>query len=145
MGESGGEAMRASDADREAIAQRLRAAQDEGRLTITEYDDRLQKAYAATTLGELQPLVADLPEPVPAKPSPEVVKRDRRKSKAIKEWRDWAGVAFILIAIWAVTSISSGELKFFWPMIPIGIWGAINIASMISGDSGDKKHKGPGH
>ncbi|MGW3469024.1 DUF1707 SHOCT-like domain-containing protein [Saccharopolyspora sp. NPDC000995] len=139
MAESGSGSMRASDADREAIAQRLRTALDEGRLSIVEFDERLQRAYASTTLGELQPLVADLPEPVPAKSSEEVVKQDRHTKKMVKEWRDWASVAFILVAIWAVTSVASGEPHFFWPMIPMGIWAAINVASMISGGSGDKK------
>lgn len=139
MAESGSGSMRASDADREAIAQRLRTALDEGRLSIVEFDERLQRAYASTTLGELQPLVADLPEPVPAKSSEEVVKQERHKKKRVKEWRDWASVAFILVAIWAVTSVASGEPHFFWPMIPMGIWAAINVASMISGGSGDKK------
>ncbi|WP_190820135.1 DUF1707 SHOCT-like domain-containing protein [Saccharopolyspora pogona] len=141
MTESGSGSMRASDADREAIAQRLRTALDEGRLSIVEFDERLQRAYTSTTLGELQPLVADLPEPVPAKPSAEVVKQERHKKKMVKEWRDWASVTFILVAIWAVTSVASGEPHFFWPMIPMGIWAAVNVASMISGGGGDKKDK----
>ncbi|PKW13288.1 DUF1707 SHOCT-like domain-containing protein [Saccharopolyspora spinosa] len=139
MTESGSGSMRASDADRQAIAQRLRTGLDEGRLSIVEFDERLQRAYASTTFGELQSLVADLPEPVPAKPSPEIVKQDRDKKKMVKEWRDWASVTFILVAIWAVTSIASGEPHFFWPMIPMGIWAAVNVASMISGGSDDKK------
>ncbi|MEB3371139.1 DUF1707 SHOCT-like domain-containing protein [Saccharopolyspora mangrovi] len=67
--------MRASDADRERVAQRLRTALDEGRLSVTEYDERLQGAYGATTLGELEPLTSDLPEP---KPSPELVAREEQ-------------------------------------------------------------------
>jgi hypothetical protein len=141
MTESDSGAMRASDADREAIAQRLRAALDEGRLTIVEYDERLQQAYASTTFGQLEPLVADLPAPTPAKPSPEVAKRERQKRKMVKEWRDWASVTFILVAIWLVTSIASGGPHFFWPMIPMGIWAAINVATMISGGDDDKKSK----
>ncbi|MCI2419591.1 DUF1707 domain-containing protein [Saccharopolyspora sp. K220] len=142
MTEPGSGAMRASDADREAVAQRLRAALDEGRLTIVEYDERLQQAYAATTFGELEPLTTDLPAPVPAKPSPEVVKRERRKRKMVKEWRDWASVTFILVGIWLVTSIASGQPLFFWPIFPMGIWAAINVATMISGGD-DKKSEEP--
>jgi uncharacterized protein DUF1707 len=138
--ESDNRAMRASDVDREAVAQRLRAALDEGRLTIVEYDERLQQAYASTTFDQLEPLVADLPAPTPAKPSSEVAKRERQKHKMVKEWRDWAGVSFILVAIWLVTSIASGGPLFFWPMIPMGIWAAINVATMISGGE-DKKSK----
>ncbi|MGI8309006.1 DUF1707 SHOCT-like domain-containing protein [Saccharopolyspora hattusasensis] len=129
----------------EAIARRLRTALDEGRLSIVEFDERLRRAYASTTFGELQSLVADLPEPVPAMPSPEVVKQERHKKKMVKEWRDWASVTFILVAIWAVTSVASDGPHFFWPMIPMDIWAAVNVASMISGggdkDGGDKKDK----
>ncbi|MFE7132960.1 DUF1707 domain-containing protein [Streptomyces sp. NPDC057638] len=53
--------MRASDHDRELIAERLRDAVAEGRLTMEEFDERLTRAYEARTQGELSPLVADLP------------------------------------------------------------------------------------
>jgi Domain of unknown function (DUF1707) len=55
--------LRASDSDREAVAERLRLATAEGRLTPEELDDRLQALFASRTYGELEPLVADLPEP----------------------------------------------------------------------------------
>ena len=59
--------MRASDADRAHIAERLRRATDEGRLLAHEFDDRLGQALNARTYGELDAIVADLPrEPVPA-------------------------------------------------------------------------------
>lgn len=53
--------MRASDADRERIAERLRDAVAEGRLDMTEFEERLDLAYKARTHGELVPLVRDLP------------------------------------------------------------------------------------
>lgn len=53
--------LRASDADREHIAQLLGRAFAEGRLSTEEHSERLEAAYAAKTLGELRPLVADLP------------------------------------------------------------------------------------
>ena len=52
---------RAGDADREAVAERLRMAAGEGRLDLEELDDRLERAYAARTYGQLRVLVADLP------------------------------------------------------------------------------------
>jgi hypothetical protein len=61
------DAARAADADREAVAERLRIAAGEGRIDLAELDDRLERAYAARTYGQLQVLVADLPaHPVPA-------------------------------------------------------------------------------
>ncbi|ORT61569.1 DUF1707 domain-containing protein [Streptomyces sp. CB03238] len=55
--------MRASDADRERIAERLRDAVAEGRLDMAEFEERLDLAYKARTHGELVPLVRDLPSP----------------------------------------------------------------------------------
>jgi hypothetical protein len=53
--------VRASDLDRETIAEQLRMAAGDGRLDFDELDERLDAAYGAKTYGELEPLVADLP------------------------------------------------------------------------------------
>ncbi|GAA3828572.1 DUF1707 and DUF4190 domain-containing protein [Streptomyces chiangmaiensis] len=52
----------ASHADRERAVDVLRAGYAEGRLGQPEFDDRVTRAYAARTLGELALLVADLPQ-----------------------------------------------------------------------------------
>ncbi|MEV1294165.1 DUF1707 domain-containing protein [Pseudonocardia sp. NPDC049635] len=59
----GGDAVLASDAEREHVTDRLRAAAAEGRLTLAEADERQATAYAARTRDELVPLVSDLPRP----------------------------------------------------------------------------------
>nr|WP_230414830.1 DUF1707 domain-containing protein [Micromonospora tarapacensis] len=66
----GQDGMRAADSDRQAVAERLRVALDEGRLDLHEYDERLQRAYAARTYAELDALVGDLPAPAGAVPAP---------------------------------------------------------------------------
>jgi hypothetical protein len=61
--------MRASDADRERVAQVLHKAMADGRLTVSELDERLAGLYQAKTFGELAPFTRDLPEaqtPAPA-------------------------------------------------------------------------------
>jgi Domain of unknown function (DUF1707) len=55
------ESLRASDADREAVTDRLRQAAGEGRLEPEELEERVEAALRARTYGELSPLVADLP------------------------------------------------------------------------------------
>nr|WP_251014987.1 DUF1707 domain-containing protein [Streptomyces sp. ISL-99] len=55
--------MRASDAERERVAEVLRDAVAEGRLDMEEFDQRLDAVYKARTHGELEPLVRDLPAP----------------------------------------------------------------------------------
>ncbi|MFF9506440.1 DUF1707 domain-containing protein [Streptomyces sp. NPDC014724] len=53
--------IRASDADRDRIADILREALAEGRLTAEEHAERVDSVYRAKTVGELEPLVRDLP------------------------------------------------------------------------------------
>lgn len=55
--------LRASDADREHVAEILRQAAGDGRLTLEELDERLDQAYAAKTYAELEPVTRDLPQP----------------------------------------------------------------------------------
>ncbi|ASO22686.1 hypothetical protein FHR81_005248 [Actinoalloteichus hoggarensis] len=72
--------IRASNAERETFAVRLQQAFAEGRLDVGELDERLARAYAAKTIDELTPLVADLPptagspavagQALPARPQP---------------------------------------------------------------------------
>ena len=53
--------MRASDAEREAVVERLRIASVEGRLTLEELTERSEAAYAAVTRADLERIIADLP------------------------------------------------------------------------------------
>jgi hypothetical protein len=53
--------LRASDADRERVIERLREAAGEGRLTVEELDERVESAYNARTGTELAELTTDLP------------------------------------------------------------------------------------
>ncbi|MCX4724095.1 DUF1707 domain-containing protein [Streptomyces sp. NPDC090052] len=53
--------IRASDADRDRIADILRDALAEGRLDADEHSERIESVYRAKTLAELEPLVQDLP------------------------------------------------------------------------------------
>ena len=62
------QAVRASDADRDRFADILREALAEGRLDTEEHAERIDAVYRAKTLGELEPLIEDLPagQPRPA-------------------------------------------------------------------------------
>lgn len=62
--------LRASDADRDRVADILRDALAEGRLDAAEHSERLDRVYAAKTVGELEPLVRDLPAGAAAAPAP---------------------------------------------------------------------------
>ena len=67
----GGPALRASDADRESVAERLRVASVEGRIDAEELEQRLADVYAARWVADLDRLVADVsPQPPPAPLAP---------------------------------------------------------------------------
>jgi Domain of unknown function (DUF1707) len=122
--------MRASDAERERVVEALRRHATAGRLSVAELEERSASAYAARTLAELAPLLADLPEPSPLRSGPRSVARPR----AI---RQLALVAVMLIAIWAATGFG-----YFWPLWPIlgmfwfGGRGALGWGALCSGRRG---------
>lgn len=138
--------LRAADVDREFVAERLRNALNEGRLTLSEYDERLGQAYSARTYGDLKDLLGDLPEATPPGRSqvtpaashmpapPETVPDHGHSRKWIAGvWSSWITVACILIVIWALSDHGHGN---FWPAWPLGIWGAVLVATTIRGLAG---------
>lgn len=137
---------RASDADRELVAEDLRDAFGEGRLDNDEYERRIQAVWQSRTYGDLDRLTADLPQPLQRErrraeeqEQQAVAERKKRELREyIDEWQGWAGGAVILIGIWGISSIASGELQRFWPIWPLGIWGLILLIAGLGG-SKDKK------
>ena len=102
-----------SDADRERVAERLRIAAGEGRLTPAELEERLERAFTARTDAELDPLVADLPRsPI----------RERGRSRR-PDLGPFVFVSLLLIGIWAFTGMG-----YFWPVWPIAGWGISFVA-----------------
>jgi hypothetical protein len=71
-------ALRASDAERERTVELLRTHAVDGRLTLEEFADRIDKAYAARTRDELDELGRDLPETATAPPAVSQRKPTRR-------------------------------------------------------------------
>jgi hypothetical protein len=53
--------VRVSDAERQAAVGRLERALREGRLTVSEFDERVQRAFAARTRGDLDDVTEGLP------------------------------------------------------------------------------------
>lgn len=136
--------MRAADADRQAVADRLRLALDEGRLDLHEYDERLQRTYAAKTYGELDVLLADLPMTVPlqraqvvpaaaASPTAHQAARPPRSDATTRwlldVWLSWFTVVGIVVAVWVLT----GNGGSFWPAWVAVPWGIILLGHTVSG------------
>ena len=138
--------LRAADADRAAVATVLGEHMAAGRLTVDEYDERLSRAYAARTYGELAELTVDLPPaPRPQVPQP-VTHGNPYRAHACGSgpwnaggstgaaWRSWLRTALIVVTIWAITSIASASFLYFWPIWVIGPWGAVLLARTLTGD-----------
>jgi Domain of unknown function (DUF1707) len=62
-----GDGLRAGDRDRDGVADILREQHLAGRLDADEFQERLDRCYAAKTFDQLDELVADLPRPEPAR------------------------------------------------------------------------------
>ena len=112
-------AMRASDKDRAVIESVLADAFAEGRLTRSEYDERAEAAMTSRTLGELLPLVEDLPVTREPQSSPRSL-----KEQAERKWESdrreallgFVGLSVLLWTIWAATMFG----EFPWPIFPTG-------------------------
>ena len=144
----GREEMRAGDGDRKAVADQLKTALDEGRLDLGEYDERLQKTYGAKTFGDLAGLLDDLPGTVPVEQSQvqayqspaAAVSEPQSKAQRVATWvGPYGGVVAVCVVIWAISSISSGHLTYFWP-----VWMLIPLIFGIMGALSGKGHGG-GH
>ena len=129
----GRDEMRAADADRQAVADHLKTALDEGRLELHEYDERLQRAYAAKTYGDLRDLLDDLPTPIPRQRTEMVSAEHATRGWLWHVWGSYVAAVSITTAIWAISSLASMELLYFWPVWVAGPWGAVLIWQTVAG------------
>jgi Domain of unknown function (DUF1707) len=108
--------LRASDADRDATADRLRQHHTDGRLDQDEFQERLDRCFAAKTVGELNELTRDLPD-------------DQARSRSRAVGRTGLGlpgclrmipIVPIILAIVAIHVIF-GVVGGLWALIPLFI------------------------
>jgi hypothetical protein len=149
--------IRASDADRNRAAAALGEHLAAGRLTIEEFDERLDRAYAAKTLGELDELMADLPttdlgqlpgssldrpaaDPIPTGRHPDrsIQAPPARFSPAPRTaWGSWLAISLVLLMIWAASG-ATGGLWFLWVVLPLG---ALILARSIAGGPARRRRR----
>jgi hypothetical protein len=133
--------VRASDADRQEVVDRLRDALAEGRLKMDEYGERMGLAYEAVTYGDLAALSADLPQAgPPAKPDaalpapapqavvarPGVIADLPAALKVL--WTIWLTAVAINLIVWVLVSGTTGDLIYPWPVWVAGPSGAALFA-----------------
>ena len=101
--------LRASDADRDAVAEHLRGAAVEGRLEPDELEERLHAALRARTYGDLQRLLTDLP----ATP----IARERHGTRVMPAARAALAVALrvlLTLAVVAVVLLLAAAMATWW-------------------------------
>ena len=142
--------IRASDADRDRTAALLREHLAAGRLTSEEFNERLDKAYAAKTMGDLDKLLEDLPGIDLYHLPDHSVDRRRggggtfglpwllapRAGRGISPawraaWGSWVTVSLIAFLAWLLSG-HPGNLWFLWVAGPYGI---ILFGRWLSGGS----------
>ncbi|WP_438872561.1 DUF1707 SHOCT-like domain-containing protein [Paractinoplanes pyxinae] len=126
--------MRAADTDRQKVADQLKTALDEGRLTLHEYDERVSSAYASKTYQELLMLLTDLPRPglsaseVRARHEAEQRRRARRLPTAMLVlWTIWAALAVVNLVVYALVEVSVETDIYPWP-----VWLAVPGAALAA-------------
>jgi Domain of unknown function (DUF1707) len=128
--------MRASDADRQEVVERLRIALDEGRLKMDEYLERMGRASEAVTYGDLAPLYADLPaagsvarhEPAAPPQAPVHGTVARHGFAGLPAplkvlWTIWAAAVAVNLVVWGLVSATTAQLIYPWPLWVAGPWG----------------------
>jgi hypothetical protein len=118
--------IRASDRDRETVVALLGEHTGAGRLTLTEFEERVGEAATARTLADLDGLLTDLPAATPPRPQPRPARPTR--IRRLDRWMPWLHASVICVAIWAVTSILAGGPIAFWPFWVIVPWGVVLLA-----------------
>jgi hypothetical protein len=130
--------MRASDADRDRVAAVLQEHCAQGRLTVDEFNERIERLYQTKTYGELAVLTSDLPDidlrtlaarSVQQRPSGEAKARQGVKAA----WAAWAMASGINWVIWLIVSVTSGDLIYPWPLWVMGPWGVVLLVTTIFG------------
>ena len=115
--------IRVSDAERNAVTERLAAHYGDGRLDQAEFDERVSRAMTAKTRGDLDGLFDDLPDPEAPVGSgtggPAVPYRARRRGGALR-------AILLLVLIIAIMSATWHAFAFFYiPWFWIAALGAV--------------------
>jgi Domain of unknown function (DUF1707) len=130
--------IRASDADRDRAIALLREHHAAGRLTAEEFDERMEAALNARTLGQIDELLTDLPvidlyrlpdeglrRPA-GLPHQSLLPRGPRQPPAVPPGTlamgAWAAVASALIAVWAVAAVVGSGTWFPWWLLIVIPW-----------------------
>lgn len=112
--------LRASDADREQVVQRLHTAATEGRLSSDELDERVHRALTALTYDDLDGVLDDLPRVRREGPHPAGPYRGRPPAPR----RTLGG--------WALDAVRANPLLLFVMIPVVATAGAMLLAAAVT-------------
>jgi Domain of unknown function (DUF1707) len=128
--------LRASDAERAQVQDRLRRAHDVGQLDLGEFDDRVRTAWAARTRGELAGLTADLPLPPPPPPerSPSGVFAPTSGGVAMRVLTlVWLIAVTVNLTAWGIVALTAEVVHPWWLWVagpPGAVLGVLYVAGI---------------
>jgi hypothetical protein len=109
------DSLRVADADREQLVSELREHLVVGRLTQEEFEERVDRAYKATTRADLEALGKDLPMSSTAVQAAVSGRRAHLRRRLAQEAGGGIGVSLLCVAIWAASGGHHGHGS-FWPI-----------------------------
>jgi Domain of unknown function (DUF1707)/Cell wall-active antibiotics response 4TMS YvqF len=122
--------LRASDTERHAAVERLRDGAAAGRLTLEELSDRIELAQGARTRGELEAVVADLPDhsPAPSRPARRWIVGILSGAEAGGRWRLGEDTRAVAVLGSADVDLREAELSSAEPTLTaVSVLGEIEI------------------
>jgi len=123
--------LRASDAERDAVAAELRQHLEDGRLTMEEFSERLDEVYAAKTHGQLARARRELPPLTRTAPPAQMPPRlGRRPGDLARSVVGLASPSLISIGVW-LASGHNGQA--FWPAWVMLASGAVALRRFSRG------------
>lgn len=145
--------VRASDADRDRAASLLREHLAAGRLTPDEFSERLDRAFSAKTLGEIDSLLRDLPGiDLYRLPDAELTRRPRQAGQGSDRrgghrtawrsaWGAWFTAVLVCFVVWGLTGAG-----YVWPLWVALPWGAVLAGGWVTANAfrGGSTHRGVG-
>jgi hypothetical protein len=145
-----GEGVRVSDAERQAVVDVLREQTTAGRLTLAEFEERLDEVYRSKTDTDLRDALRELPVEPPrptvvptatsptGPPSPDTItEADLRRRYRVRLRNDVSGFIvpnFVCNLIWAI-----GDHGYWWPGWVLAATGAGLHGTLIGGFDPEKE------
>lgn len=135
--------LRVSDAERQAVADRLAQHYGEGRLDQVELDERVGRAMGAKTRADLSGLFDDLPDPdgaVGSGPAGAPGKPDRRARRELRRSRRHGLLPIVVIVVIALIAAQAIH-ALLWMTVPWLLLGAVGVIALAA--TGHLGHRGP--